>query len=515
MADVFGWADEQREKRRREFFQLLQRGRDIWTPRHIFNRCCVKWLIQGRIQYDEYGGFYDTPFDRRDGCNGCNRDHPCITLRFDVTTKSTIAHLSHRLDPFVQFLNGLVAEEKAWPQSASEYQVNGYLRPNISLFRQHRHFGGHLVKVEQAELDASDAAHRAELEEQEMNSRAAKRPRKTEEDEEGDLTMEALSIAAMEIVMKHRLMLEVQDDPLTLFCLRRVNKSFKKFAESIASAKVKTLDITVTPLVHGTQRYGESKFDGYDSETFDADCFAEDANIVEYTKREKILLDFQPSETGDGGYEPTNTDAATFSWDTGKLGRTPYDDDYQIDYDEGHSDYDAYHGQMLRVYWHPKDSDPIKSPKRVDIDYCGHQTPKPNIGILIAEFPLSSRYNAGNKTISHSGVKVSFDVLESNVSETEEVDEEEEISEYETDEEAEDGVRRVVKIVEKMAKYIQFSGRIRLIRLKIDFSVIVRLHASQVMKKLYHEYERIKKERPLTTTESEYQKFVGFASKQG
>lgn len=84
-------------------------------------------------------------FDRKSGCNGCNRDHPFITLRFDVTTKSTIAHLSHRLDPFVQFMNSLVAEEKAWPQSASEYQINGYLRPNLTLFRQHRGFGGHLI----------------------------------------------------------------------------------------------------------------------------------------------------------------------------------------------------------------------------------------------------------------------------------------------------------------------------------------------------------------------------------
>jgi len=84
---------------------------------------------------------------------------------------------------------------------------------------------------------------------------------------------------------------------------------------------------------------------------------------------------------------------------------------------------------MLRVYWHPKDSDPVKSPKRVDIDFYGQQTHKPNIGCRIAEFPLSSRYNAGLKTKSHSGVTVSFDVLESNVSETEE----EEMSEYETE----------------------------------------------------------------------------------
>ena len=145
--DVFAWVDDQRERRRREFYRLLQRGREIWTPRHIFDRCCVKWLIHGRIQHDEYGGFYNDPFDPPSGCNSCSRDHPYITLRFDVTTKSTIAHLSHRLDPFVQCMNGLVAEGKAWPQSASEYQINGYLRANITLLRQHRGFGGSRSKT--------------------------------------------------------------------------------------------------------------------------------------------------------------------------------------------------------------------------------------------------------------------------------------------------------------------------------------------------------------------------------
>ena len=358
-------------------------------------------------------------------------------------------------------------------------------------------------------MDASDAAQRAELEEQEAAGRAAKRPRKAEECEEEDLTMEGLSMAAMDVVMKHLLMFEVQDDPLTLFCLRQVSKSFKKFAESVVSAKVKTLDITVTPLVHGKQRYGDGKFDGYDSETFDADCFAEDASIVEYTKREKILLDFQPSETGEGGYKPTNADAATFRWDTGKLDTTPDDEYDQSDDDASRSEY-AYRGLMLRVYWHPKDSDPVKPPKRRD--YYGRQNP--SLGCRIAEFHLSSRYNAGIMTKSQCGVTVTFEVLESNVSETEEVDEEEEISEYETDEEAESGERRVVKIVEKMGHYIQFSGRIKVISVKVSFNVIIRWHAFQVKLELNRKYSRIKKERPLTTTESEYHKFVDFASKQ-
>lgn len=491
--EVYAWAEDQRDRRRREFFELLQRGRDIWTPRHIFNRCCVKWLIDGRIQHDEYGGFYDSPFDPKKGCNGCSRDHPCITLRFDVTTKSTIAHLSHRLDPFLHYMDGLVEEGTARPQSASEYKIDGYLRPNVTLIRSHDGFGRHLVKVEDSELDASDAAQRAELEEQEARGRAAKRPRKTEEGEEEDLNAEGLAAAAMDAVMKH----QFQDDPLTLFCLRQVNKSFKKSAESVASTKVKTLDITVTPLVNGTQRFGSGRLDGYDPETFRDDGFDEYANIAEYTKREKILLDFQHAETGDGGYNPTNTDAATFAWDSGKLDRESDPEDEDWSETAEYSEY-AYCGQMFRVYWHPTDSDPVKSP--VHSVFYGQQK---SFGVLIAEFPLSNRCEAGITNISHSGVTLSFDVLESNVSKTEE-----EMSGYETDEEAEDGGRRVVK-------YIQFSGRIKLISVKVDFSVLVGLHASQVRRELLRRYERITKERPLTTTESEYLEFVRVASKQG
>ena len=159
--------------------------------------------------------------------------------------------------------------------------------------------------------------------------------------------------------------------------------------------------------------------------------------------------------------------------------------------DEDWSDYAenadcAYCDQMLRVYWHPKDADPVKSP--VHTTYYREQK---SFGVLIAEFPLGSRYRVGVKNKSHSGVAVSFDVLENNVSETEEIDEE-----------TEDEERRVWR-------YIQYSGRIKLISVKVDFSVLVRSHASQVMRELHRKYQRITKERPLTTTESEYLEFVG------
>ena len=56
----------------------------------------VQWII-------------DCPLNRnpspRNGCDGhrCGRAHPCITLQFDLNQNATIAHLSHALDPFVQY----------------------------------------------------------------------------------------------------------------------------------------------------------------------------------------------------------------------------------------------------------------------------------------------------------------------------------------------------------------------------------------------------------------------------
>jgi hypothetical protein len=468
------------------------------------------------IQYDEYGGFYDDPFDPPSGCNGrCNRDHPCITLRFDANTKSTIANLSHRLDPFVQCMNGLVEEGKAWPYSASEYQISGYLRSNVTLLRSHNGFGRHLVKVESAEIDASDAAQAAELEEQETISRAAKRPRKMEEAEDDDglalEDVEELSRAALDIVVKHRLKIDLQDDPLTLFCVRRVSKSMKKVAESIASTKAKTLDLTVTPLINGKQRYGDYKLEGYDSETFSTDGFGPDGPeyVTEYTKLENISMSFQPSEIGGGGYEPTNVNTATFSWDSGKLDRYAEDEHDRDEDDASYSEY-AYRGAKLRVYFQPKDTDPIKSPLRSG-GMFGEQ--QPSLGFH-AQFSLPRQSNIGIVSKSQRGVTINYEVLESNTSETEEVVEEEEVSEYETDEEAEDGVRRVVKIVERMGNFIQYSGRIKVIDVKVDFSVLVRLHASEVMRELNRKYGSILRERPLTTTETEYLQLVESACKR-
>ena len=170
----------------------------------------------------------------------------------------TTATLSHSLDPFLDYFDGLVADGKAQRVGNKTYQLDGFLRSNETNLRSYNGFGSHLVKVKTGAKDASDAAQTAALEEKE---RAKKRPRVDgdgeEEDEEEDRKKPPDMLApVMDIVMNERLKSDLQNDPFSLYGMRSVCKLFKAKAESIASEKMKTLDLSITPLVNGTEQFG-------------------------------------------------------------------------------------------------------------------------------------------------------------------------------------------------------------------------------------------------------------------
>lgn len=498
METVNAWVDDQRERNNREFYHLLEQGRQVWTPNDIFKRCCVKWLVDGGDRRDDGYGFCDS-YSPRNGCDGrrCNRDHPRITLRFDAATGTT-ATMSHRLDPFVRCLINL---DGAWPHNATVYHLNGYLRTNETALRSHDGFGGHLVEVEPGSREASDAAQAVELEERERE-RDHKRPRVNGDtlDTEPFNKLEEV----MDIVVKRRLQLDMQNEPVTLFCMRPVCKLFNKIATSIASKKVKTLDLSITPLVCGMGCYGDSKMDLYDEETSVVDSW-ECGEVRHYSKKGDVSLIYQtPEVTGiEGGYYPVNTEAATFDWDSGTLLRDLDEDD-----DEDHDNADwaeyAYSGHLMRVFWHPSQADPVRPPERRDF----YGQAKPSLGVRIAEFYLFRRPNCGNVTESQQGVTINYEVLESNASQTEE---EVEASEEENKDSDEEG-NGAGGTFGQMRRYIQYSGKIKLDRVKVDFGILVRAHACKVKGELRRKYSNILKERPLTQTEKEYDKLVAVAA---
>ena len=284
MADISGWVADQRENNRRSFARLLEHGRQVWTPRHIFNRCCLKWLVDGH--HDAHA--YD-PYSPRNGCNGygCGREHPSLTLRFDTASNTTVATLSHALDPFVNFMKELVAcgfaaphavEEENNHDSVLEYRLEGYLRTNKSVMenavRKSNHFGNHLYKpFTLEELQKSDEAQRVEMEaalavEKEEEERKKKRRRMLSSDgsiaDEGATLHQIIPVEQLEtvldIVRKNEICASssvLQITPMTLHCMTVASESLRTVAMKIAAQIMKTLDLVVQPQKYGMSCYNQ------------------------------------------------------------------------------------------------------------------------------------------------------------------------------------------------------------------------------------------------------------------
>ena len=486
---VNAWVEEQRQKNRRRFYELLEEGRQKWTPRNIFNRCCVKWLVDGPLDDDPVD-----EYNPRNGCTRCSRDHPCITLGFDKNKNATTAILTHLLDPFLNYFDWLVAEGRAIRITRTKYHLDGYLRSNLTALQSYSGFDGHLIKVERGACKASDEAQTAELEERDSGTRAKKCRRLN-----GSIYSEKLDPDSLEkvlnIAMNERLKLDLQNDPFSLYCMRSVCKIFKEKSESIASEKMKTLNLSITPLVNGTTQYGESKLDGYDSETFDVACwdpYEGATGVVSFTKKEKVELEYH-----EGVYIPTDTDVATFSWDSGELEEA---DEYDEEEEYGCENYTyAYRGQGMRVYWHPSDVDPVKSPARVGM--WGEELEP--LGILVGEIRIGDNPSLGNKSRSigrHASIE--YEVLQSN----ETVREEEKSTGPGDDSDDDDNSRR------KGTRYIRYRGTVKITQLKIDYSLLVRKHAQCLVEDLQWKHTNIEMERPLTKYEKSYKKLALLAS---
>lgn len=342
-------------------------------------------------------------------------------------------------------------------------------------------------------MESSDNAQAAELEKED---RASKRARKNNDDD----TKSARTIPsdilekAMGVVLNHRYL---EHDHVCLFTLRPVCKLFKNIAMAAAQERIKTVDLSITPLVNGTSHYGDSWMDGYDTETckHDYDPYG-DPSSIEYTKRDKVKYAFQEEPVG--GHYPVNAEAATFSWDSGELLR-----DLDHDEDDGHDQRDwaeyAYNGNLLRVYWHPKDADDVNITERTPSIYGGV---KPSLGLLVAEFYISGHQKQGVATKSQRGISVEYEVLESNAIKTEEVDEED-------GEESEDSSRGGTS---NRRRYIKYTGTVKLMKVKADYGNLVRAQARKIKSKLNTEIRNALKERPLRPSEEEYFNLMGNAA---
>lgn len=166
--------------------------------------------------------------------------------------------------------------------------------------------------------------------------------------------------------------------------------------------------------------------------------------------------------------------------------------------DANHSTY-AYRGQLIRVYWHPSNEDPIEPPM---------STEKPSLGILVSEFFVHQpKPNLGNGTKSNKYASIDYEVLESNAAEI--VEEKEESNRDNDDDDRSSGSEQR----SPSDSYIRYSGKIKITKLKVNYKLLVEKHAERVEAEIRRKHMNIQKERPLTPREKDYETLVKAASR--
>jgi hypothetical protein len=507
MDAAYAWGEDQQEEHRFRFNRFLGEQRKIWTPSHVFNRCCVRWLADGDFNgeedFDGYSSgdsdYYDSSF--RNGCKGgsrCTGDHPKITLSFDRKQNVTLATISHQLDPFCNYFSQRCAEETARPQSAMVYKLGGFLRPNLTKLQEN--FSSHLITVSRKAVASSDRAQAK------MQERIAKRVRI--EQPVFDRLEEVIDIALL-----HRLASDL--DPISILCMSRTCRMFLKKARQIASQRLRSTRLSITPLVDGMEQHGQSKMNGYDSERFERS--GDDCIVWRYDKRNMIDLVFAEQDDENGVFCPTDQDtsSSTFSWKSNILPSRIWRQEEDDDYSRMGCDDNDYVGQHFKLYWHPDPHDGVEVPKR---NHGNHQLPslgvfvgKVDLGITPPEGVTRKRLEVKCGRSNAETAYIEYEVLRSSEREIEMDDTSDD--EIESDESEEDNTHGESKEEHfchakderstQSRKMYEFAGQASFKRLKINFSTLLSIVALQHLNKLKGEYDTIMKTRPLRPAEVE------------
>ena len=305
---------------------------------------------------------------------------------------------------------------------------------------------------------------------------------------------------------------------------------------------MKSLNISVTPLVNGLEQHGEDKIEGYDSEHWEFDRVkgfeCDDRQVYRDDKMNKKELKYReegscyavPLEKDDDIHwrSPWLSCSGDAVYDERDGNRTPHSYDYI--------------GQRLKIYWHPVDGDLVKVKPRGW--FAG-----PPLGVLLGEtsIPADVRLTETSKTIN-----IDYEVIESNTVEevvneeehddeaennavedeseeqhddedeskaVEEVESEEEhddenesndVAEVESEEEHDDEDRSHNGNNEE--KIIQKSGCIKIHKVTIDFAALVHQHALILERQLRRQNSKIKQGRPLSPSEEAYYSLVSLAA---
>jgi hypothetical protein len=441
--------------RRQEAYEwdcFVERQQLIWTPPHLFDKCCPRWLATGKRFRQGDSGFQAIGKEWSACPGGCHKAHPSITLSFDSEQNLTVAAISHRLDPFTLYLDRLVQNDTARCKKPLYYELDGYIRENITKMRQNQGFGSHLVEVATGALEASDNAQRQHLEA--VVAATRKKNSTSYYDQLEDV---------LEICRLHRL--EDDLDVMSIYCMQRTSKSMGRIASRLAKQRMQKTKLVVSPLVDGCSLAGFSVF----RRILHSDTIVqtEHGRLVEYASCENIIC--SPTTEECDKFKPVPSTKDTFCWNCEELSFA------NLKREGGDIGLHEYLGQKLIASWLAGNVDVPELAERKG----GQSNSVPLVGIRLNATP-----SQGVKTWPLPFIKFKLDVLKSRADQRNEVS-------------------------------VNFNGRIRLVRIDMNFLCLVRAYARTLEASLESRRLQIEESRPLLEHETAYLREVRQAASLG
>lgn len=435
-------------RRQQEAFDwdcFIERQQLIWTPPQIFDKSCPRWLATGGKRFLQEDSCFLPIGKGWSACpGGCHKAHPSITLFFNSEQNLTVATISHRLDPFTLYLDRLVQNDTARCKTPLYYELDGYIRENLTKMRQHQGFGSHLVEVAMGALEASDNAQRQHLE-------AAVAARKKNSTSSSYDQLEEV----LEICRLHRL--EDDLDVMSIYCMRRTSKSMGRVASRIAKQRMQKTRLAISPLVDGSSLAGFSVF----RRILHSDTIiqTEQGRLVEYASCEDIVCSPTTTEECCGEFKPLPSTKDTFSWNCEELS---FANSLQREW--GDIGFHEYLGQKLIASWLAGD---------VDIPEANERNGDQSNSVPLVGIRLNTTPSQGVKTWPMPFINFKLEVLKSRALQKDEVT-------------------------------VNFSGRVRLVRIEMNFLCLVRAYARTLEASLESSRRQIEESRPLLEHEKAY-----------
>jgi hypothetical protein len=306
--------------------------------------------------------------------------------------------------------------------------------------RQHQGFGSHLVEVAMGALEASDNAQRQHLE-----AIAARRKYCT-----SYYQLEEV----LEICRLHRL--EDDLDVMSIYCMRRTSKSMGRVASRIAKQRMQKTRLVISPLVDGSSLAGFSVF----RRILHSDTIiqTEHGRLVEYASCEDIVCSPATEERCCNKFKPLPSTKDTFSWNCEELSFA------NLEREWGDITFHEYLGQKLIASWLAGD---------VDIPEVNERKGEQSNSVPMVGIRLNATPSQGVKTWPMPFINFKLEVLKSRALQRDEVT-------------------------------VNFSGRVRVVRIDMNFLCLVRVYARTLDASLESRRLQIEESRPLLEHEKAY-----------